>query len=231
MKRVLITGSNRGLGLAFAGESLDRGHRVFATCRRPDEARDLLRLREQNPDHLTILRLDVTDDETIQATVDAVADEVDGLDLLINNAGINPDEQLGSLDAKTMLQTFHVNAVGPILVAQAHLDLLRAGNNPRIMNISSTSGSLAQKSSGGGYSYSSSKSALNMLTRALAFDLRSAGIVVIAIHPGWVRTDMGGTTAPLSPAESARGVLDVADSLGPDDTGSFLRHDGREAPW
>lgn len=231
MKRVLITGSNRGLGLAFARENLDRGNRVFATCRRPDEAGDLRRLREQNLDRLTILRLDVTAEETIEAAADAVADTVDGLDLLINNAGINPEEDLGSLDAETMLHTFHVNAVGPMLVAQGHLDLLRAGDDARIVNISSTSGSLAQKSTGGGYSYSSSKAALNMLTRAMAFDLRSEGIVVMAIHPGWVRTDMGGASAPLSPVKSAQGVLDVAFDVTLDDTGSFFRHDGRAAPW
>ena len=231
MKRVLITGSNRGLGLALAGESLDRGYRVFATCRRPDEAQELRRLQDRNPDLVTILRLDVTDEESIQGAVDAVAVQVDGLDLLINNAGINPDEYLGGLAADTMLHTYHVNSVGPILVAQAYLDLLRAADDARVLNISSTSGSLAQKSSGGGYSYSSSKSALNMLTRALAFDLRSVGIVVIAIHPGWVRTDMGGASAPLSPAASARGILDVADDVDGEDTGSFLRHDGRGAPW
>jgi len=231
MKRALITGSNRGLGLAFTKESLDRGYRVFATCRRPEEARNLCRLSEQNPDRLIVLQLDVTDEETIEAAVNAVGDVVDGLDLLINNAGINPDERLGSLDAETMLRTYHVNAVGPMLVAQAHLDLLRGGEDPRILNISSTSGSLSQTSSGGGYSYSSSKSALNMLSRVLAFDLRSDGIVVIAVHPGWVRTDMGGASAPLSAAEAVRGVLDVADDASLDDTGSFLRHDGQEAPW
>ena len=231
MKRTMITGSNRGLGLALTKESLNRGDRVFATCRRPDQARDLHQLREQHPDRLTVLGLDVTEEDTIAAAIDAVADEADGLDLLINNAAINPEERLGALDPETVLHTFRVNAVGPILVAQASLDLLRAGDEPRILNISSTSGSLARKSSGGGYSYSSSKAALNMLTRALAFDLKPDGMIVLAIHPGWVRTDMGGASAPLSPDESARGVLHVADDVTLDETGSFFRHDGREAPW
>lgn len=232
MKRVLITGSNRGLGLAFAKESLDRGHRVFATCRRPRKARDLQRLREQNVDRLTILQLDVTDLETIDASADVVASDVGALDLLINNAGVNPkDEHLGSLDAETMLRTFHVNAVGPMLVAQAHLDLLRAGDDAHIAIISSTSDSLTQKSSGGGYSYCSSKSALNMLTRTLAFDVKSDRIVVAAFHPGWVRTDMGGSSAPLSPKESVKGILDVAARLTLSDTGGFYYYDGREAPW
>lgn len=232
MKRVLITGSNRGLGLAFTRQTMDRGHRVFATCRRPDEAQNLLRVREQNPDQLTVLRLDVTDRKSIEAAAEAVAHHEEALDLLINNAGVNPKgEHLGNLDAETMLHTYHVNAVGPMLVAQAHLDLLRAGNDTRILNISSTSGSLTQKSSGGGYSYSSSKSALNMLTRALAFDLKADGIIAAAFHPGWVKTDMGGSAAHLSPDESVKGVLDVAARLSLSDTGSFYYHDGPEAPW
>lgn len=232
MKRVLITGANRGLGLAFTKESLARGYRVFATCRRPDAADDLQALAADNPEQLTVLRLDVADEETIDAAATAVKAQEGALDLLINNAGVNPGgERPRNLGAETMLHTFRVNAVGPMLVAQRHLDLLRAGDDPKILNISSTAGSLSRKSSGGGYSYSSSKAALNMLTRALAFDLDSDGIIVVAIHPGWVRTDMGGPTAPLGPAESVRGVLDVADDLSQADTGSFYTHEGREAPW
>ena len=232
MKRILITGANRGLGLSFARQSLARGYRVFASCRRPDEAVDLHALAEDHVDQLTPLRLDVTDEDTILASARVVERQEGGLDLLINNAGVNPSgERPGNLEAGTMLHTFHVNAVGPMLVAQRHLDLLRGGDGPAIINISSVLGSLARKSGGGEYSYSSSKAALNMLTRALAFDLRSDGIIVVSMHPGWVQTDMGGSAAPLTPTESVRGILDVADGLTLDDTGSFLAHDGRRLPW
>lgn len=232
MKRVLITGANRGLGLALAKESLARGYQVFATCRHPEEADELQALVDDHPERLTTLRLDVTDEESIDTSASAVEFQEGALDLLINNAGTNPDdERPGNLDAETMLYTFHVNALGPMLVAQRHLDLLRAGDDPKILNISSTSGSLTEKSSGGGYSYCGSKAALNMLTRALAFDLESDGIIVVAIHPGWVQTDMGGSAAPLAPAESARGVLDVAEGLTAADAGAFYTYEGQEAPW
>lgn len=232
MKRVLITGSNRGIGLALARESLARGDRVFATCRHPDEADELHAVAAEHGDRLTILRLDVTDEETIAESVEAVKSQEDGLELLINNAGISPSgERLGRLDADTMLHTFHVNAVGPMMVAQGTLDLLRSGDDPKILNISSRLGSLTQKSSGGRYSYSSSKAALNMLTRALAFDLRSDGIAVLTMHPGWVQTDMGGSGAPVAPAESARGILQVADELTMSHTGEFYTYQGREVPW
>lgn len=232
MKRVLITGANRGLGLAFTVESLDRGYRVFATCRHPDEADYLQALKSDHPGQLAIRRLDVTDQKSIDASAQAIQSAERALDLLINNAGINPSgERPGDLDAETMLNTFHVNSVGPMLVAQRHLDLLRASDGAKIVNISSILGSLARKSRGGGYSYSSSKAALNMLTRALAFDLKSDKIVVVAIHPGWVQTDMGGSGAPLRPAESVRGVLDVADDLTLVDTGSFYTYEGRQLPW
>jgi NAD(P)-dependent dehydrogenase (short-subunit alcohol dehydrogenase family) len=232
MKRVLITGSNRGIGLALARESLARGDRVFATCRDPDEAAELHALAAEHGDRLTILRLDVTEEETIETSVEAVQAEEDGLELLINNAGISPSgERLGRLHAETMLHTFHVNAVGPMMVAQNYLDLLRSGDDPKILNISSRLGSLTLKSSGGRYSYCSSKAALNMLTRALAFDLRSDDIAVLTMHPGWVRTDMGGSGAPVEPSESARGILRVADELTMSDTGGFYTYQGREVPW
>jgi NAD(P)-dependent dehydrogenase (short-subunit alcohol dehydrogenase family) len=118
-----------------------------------------------------------------------------------------------------------------MLVAKAHLSLLREGEGPQILNISSTSGSLNEKSSGGGYSYCSSKAALNMLSRTLAFDLKSDGIIVVALHPGWVSTDMGGSAAPMDPPESATAILDLAEDLTMRDTGGFYRRDGRRAPW
>ncbi|MGD2103665.1 MAG: SDR family oxidoreductase [Anaerolineae bacterium] len=232
MKRVLITGANRGLGLAFAKENLARGYHTFATCRHPDEVHDLHALTGAHRGQLSILRLDVTNDERINTSARVVGAQVDALDLLINNAGISPDgERIGNLDAETMLDTLHVNAVGPMMVAQQYLHLLRVGIDPMILNVSSTLGSLSRKSSGGRYSYCSSKAALNMLTRTLAFDLESDGISVVAVHPGWVRTDMGGSAAPLAPAESVQRVLDVADGLTLDDTGAFYSYEGRQLPW
>ncbi len=195
---------------------------------------DLQTLSVARPEQLTILTLDVTDEVAIDASVQAIRSHVDGLDLLINNAGAYPrGETPTTLNATTMLQAFQLNCVAPMIVAQRCLDLLRAGNHPKIVNISSKMGSLwwKEKEGGGDYSYCSSKAALNMLTRTLAFDLRSDGIIVVALNPGWVQTDMGGNSADLTPTESVRGMLDVIERLTEADTSRFFTWEGQEHPW
>lgn len=232
MLRILITGANRGIGLALTQQYLQRGERVFATCRQPAEAAALAELAAAYPDRLSALPLDVTDDATIDSAAEAVATQVDGLDLLINNAGFFPKgETIGSLDAATMLHTFHVNAVGPIMVVQRFLGLLRAGRAAKVVNISSQLGSLNRNTGKGYYSYNSSKAALNMLTRVLAHDLRADGIVVVTTHPGWVQTRMGGKGAAITPTESARGLIALTDRLTMADTNKFYTWEGREHPW
>jgi NAD(P)-dependent dehydrogenase (short-subunit alcohol dehydrogenase family) len=234
MRRVLITGSNRGIGLEFVRQCLARGDFVFAGCRSPGNAAGLAALSVDHSQHLVMLTLDVTNEESIGASVDAMQRQVDGLDLLINNAGTYPrGETPTTLNAKTMLQAFHLNSVAPMMVVQRCLELLRAGSQPRVVNVSSKMGSLWWKvrEGGGDYSYCSSKAALNMLTRTLALDLCSMGIIVVALNPGWVKTDMGGDNADLTAAESVRGMLDVIARLTKDDTSKFLTWDGQEYPW
>jgi NAD(P)-dependent dehydrogenase (short-subunit alcohol dehydrogenase family) len=230
--QVLITGANRGIGLALVRAYLSAGWRVFATCRAPDRADDLWALCDTYGERLSITALDVTDEASIRQAGDAIRAETDALDALINNAGVFPKgERPGTLDADEMLYAFHVNAVGPVMVTQAMRDLLRAAENPRIVNVTSQMGSLARKRSGGNYSYTASKAALNMLTKALAYDYRREGITVVAIHPGWVQTDMGGAGAPLSPEESARRIREIVDRLTPDDAARYLQVNGKDLPW
>jgi len=234
MSRVMVTGGNRGLGLEFVRQCLTRGDLVFAGCRNPGNAVDLQALSVTHPGQLAILTLDVTDEVTIDASVEAMRSQVDGLDLLINNAGAYPrGETPITLNATTMLQAFHLNSVAPMIVAQRCLDLLRSGNHPKIVNISSKMGSLWWKEieGGGDYSYCSSKAALNMLTRILALDLRPDGIIVVALNPGWVQTDMGGSSADLTPTESVRGMLGVIERLTKADTSKFFTWEGQEHPW
>ena len=234
MQRILITGANRGLGLEFTRQCLEKGALVFAGCRNPETAGDLHKLSAVHAEQLTILKLDVTDETSIDASIDTVSSQVDGLDLLINNAGAFPrGETPATLSATTMLDAFHLNSVAPMIVAQHYLDLLRAGDHPKIVNISSKMGSLwwKEKEGGGDYSYCSSKSALNMLTRALAFDLLPDGIIVVALTPGWAQTDMGGMSADLTPAESVGGMLNVIEGLTEADTSKFYTRKGQEHPW
>ncbi len=232
MNCVLITGANRGLGLEFAHKCLARGDHVFAGYRKQEKADDLAKLAVAYPSLLTTTILDVTEEATIQSSLATVKSHVEGLDLLINNAGVSPDnETLANLNAETMLHAFHVNSIGPVIISQHFLNLLRTGSHSKIINISTQMGSLEQKNSGGYYSYCSSKAALNMLTRALAFDIRSDGIIVVAMHPGWVQTDMGGRNASLKPSESVQGMLEVIDHLTLADTGKFLTWQGQVHPW
>jgi NAD(P)-dependent dehydrogenase (short-subunit alcohol dehydrogenase family) len=234
MQRILITGSNRGIGLELARQYLERGDtQIFATCRNPDSAADLHRLAAQNPGRVQIIQLDVVDNASINASVQAI--EADGIDILINNAGVFPREAkettFGRLEVEAMLEVWHINAVGPIMIAQAYADLLRRGNNARLMMISSDAGSLAMKDGGCNYTYPASKAALNMLTRCIAAELKRDGIITSMIHPGWVQTDMGGPAASLTVEESARGVIQVIDNLTPADNRVFFRWDGDRMPW
>jgi len=230
----LITGASRGIGLELARQYLERGDLVLATARNlnRDAAADLTALAAQHGDRCYLLPLVVTDDSAIVAAAEQAARLVDGLDLVINNAGVFPrNERPETLDAQVLLETLHVNAVAPLIVAREMLPLLRRGQRPRIVNISSQLGSLTRRASGRCYSYCSSKAALNMLTRSLAFDLKEDGIVAVVVHPGWVQTDMGGNHAPVLVGESARGIIALADGLTLEQTSKFLTWDGREHAW
>ncbi|MDH5507104.1 MAG: SDR family oxidoreductase [Anaerolineae bacterium] len=232
MKHILVTGANRGLGLEFTRQYLGRAARVLATCRQPEQAGELHQLMAAHPEQLTILQLDVTKQAEIDAVGEQAAAAVDRLDILINNAGILPRKETpDNITEHTLLKALHTNAVGPLMVAQRLLDLLKAGEQPKIVNITSQIGSLARKSSGGYYSYASSKAALNMLTRALSFDVRREGIIAVMVHPGWVQTDMGGSGASITAEVSVSGLRQVIDDLTMEDSGRFLSWDGNELPW
>ncbi len=239
MQRVLITGAGRGIGLELVRQYAERGDRVLAGCRALERAPDLRALIDRHHDQVSVLPLEVTDSASLTAAVQQAHREVEGLDILINNAAINPGDATVAapdgqclLDDTGTLEVFNINVVAPVRVAQSFTALLTHGTAPRVVNISSGSGSLTYATDGGdGYSYAASKAGLNMMTRTYAWTVRDQGITAVMIDPGWVKTDMGGAGATLEPEESARGLLSVIDALTPKDAGRFLRYDGSEVPW
>ncbi|GAB4520436.1 MAG: SDR family oxidoreductase [Anaerolineae bacterium] len=232
MKRILITGANRGLGLELARHYLQLGaEHVFATARTPEKADELHMMGQDFPARLTVLPLEVTNAEHISAAAEAVSAAVDGLDVLINNAAINPprpEQSLQNITAALLRETLDINVVAPLMIVQAFLPLLRQGNAPRIANISSQMGSFAL-SNPGSYAYRSSKAALNMLSHVLANDVRE--VITVTMHPGWVQTDMGGSGASLTAPEAAAAVIQVIERLTPADSGKFLKWNGEIHPW
>lgn len=236
-----ISGAGRGLGLEFTRQCLARGDTVVAAVRTPSRAEELTALSEGAGGRLHVVALDVSDPASIDACGEATAALVDHLDVLINNAGINsmsagiPEEQrnvrLGSLEPEGILSMVRVNAVGPVLLTQRLLGLLEQGTAPRVVHISSWLGSMTVKQSGGNYGYCASKACLNMLGRALAFDLKGRGVTSAMFNPGWVKTDMGGPSAPTPVDVSVRGLLAVIDGASPEVTGRFFDHDGKSLPW
>jgi len=230
----LVTGSNRGLGLEWVRQLAGPVDRLFATCRRPGDADELGELAARHPDTVDVGALDVADSASVDDAVARVRREVDALDLLVNNAGISGGggaDRYDTVDADTMMEVYRVNAVGPHLLTRALAPLLRTGGSSTVVNVTSQLGSIARTSGGGWQSYKASKAALNMCTRLQAAALEDGGGIVVAMHPGWVRTDMGGSGARLSPADSVAGMLEVIGTLSPDDTGRFLAYDGEQLPW
>jgi NAD(P)-dependent dehydrogenase (short-subunit alcohol dehydrogenase family) len=237
MKDILVTGGSKGIGLEFTRQYLHRGCRVFAVSRNPEKSEALQRLQAQYHDQLVIHQLDVADEGSRRDFFQTLALETDKLDVLINNAGvISGNEQFnypfGELQQADLCRTLLVNSVAPLMMTEGVFPLLKRGVNSTVVNITSDNGSITMRNSGGKFGYCASKAALNMITKILSFDLQKHGIMVIALHPGWVQTPMTrNENAPMTPAESIDGMLQVIDSLEMQDTGRFLDWKGREIPW
>ena len=226
MPTTLITGAGRGLGLEFARQFADDGWTVLAGVREPASADDLRRIDGD----VSPVPLDVAD----PASVAILGERLSGvpIDLLINNAGIyGPREMtLGTFDYDAWREVFEVNTLAPMRVAEAFIEHIRASEGRKIVTVSSKMGSIAD-SSGGSYIYRSSKAAVNAAMKSLALDLQPEGFTIVVVHPGWVRTDMGGPSALIDAVESVTGLKTVIDGLTPTDSGGFFNYDGTTIPW
>lgn len=229
---VLVTGANRGLGLGLAREFADRGWRVLAGCRRVAAAAQLAQL---DSSRITVLELDVSDDASVRAALARATEIADRLDVLINNAGINPEPRTASVaevPLANVAAAFDVNVLGALRVLQATVPLLRRSARPRIINIASGAGSLTRNAVTPvrpQLAYCLSKAALNRLTRAAARDL--PGMVAVSISPGWIRTEMGGPEAELSVEEAAVALATTVENLDLSHTGEWLDRFGHPSEF
>lgn len=229
MMTALITGANRGIGLALTRTLVDRDIAVVGGVRDVESAAALHDLQSEHPDQLTIIQLDVTDPKSVTHAASKIAERVSYFDVLINNAGVlleDRDAAFARLNMDDFDRTFAVNVTGVARVIQAFLPMLLKSSRPRIVNISSGAGSIGGKADSGYYMYGASKAALNHLTVGLAHELRREKVVVAAISPGWVRTDMGGADADLSPEETAADLAETILRLTIENSGQFLDRKG-----
>jgi NAD(P)-dependent dehydrogenase (short-subunit alcohol dehydrogenase family) len=220
MARVVITGANRGIGLALVRECRRRAHEVIAACRETSPELDGLGAE-------VVGGVEVATDAGV-ATLSRALDKRP-VDILINNAGILRSDSLGQIDFDGIIEQFEVNAIGPIRVTQAILGNLKSG--AKVAIITSRSGSIGDNGSSGNYGYRMSKAAVNMAGVNLALDLKPRGIAVAILHPGMVRTDMVASPQAVDPADSARRLMARIDELTLERTGKFLHAEGYALPW
>jgi NAD(P)-dependent dehydrogenase (short-subunit alcohol dehydrogenase family) len=220
MARVVITGANRGIGLALARECAERGDEVIAACRKSSSELDLLGVAVK-------AGVEVTDDVSVARFQAGLGGQA--VDVLINNAGIHRSDSLGELDWERIRQQFDTNALGPLRVTQALLPNLKAG--AKVAIITSRSGSIGDNGSGGNYGYRMSKAAVNMAGVNLALALQPRGVAVAILHPGMVRTGMGSSPQAVDPADAARRIMARIDELTLATTGRFLHAEGYVLPW
>jgi len=226
---VVITGANRGIGLELVSQYLADDWQVYGCCRRPELATQLAGLASNSA--LSIHQLDVGNPGSVKKLALALSEQ--SIDLLINNAGINGGERqsFGDIDYAQWTRVLEVNTLGPYRVSTALANQVENSEQRLMVNVSSAMGSIEQYTTGGHYIYRSSKAALNMVTVNLAHDLRSRGITVLSVHPGWVRTDMGGASADISTQTSAAGLRQLISNATLEDSGRFFSWDGSVLPW
>ena len=226
MPTVLITGANRGIGLELAKQYAGDGWSVIATARDPKNADGLSALKGD----IRVEALEVTDEKQIKALAKALSGTA--IDVLLNNAGmLTGYETLGETDTESWLKTLHVNSIAPLKLTEALVGHVAGSKQKKIASITSGMASMGGHASTGAYAYRSSKAALNMIMVTAANELRSRGISVAVISPGWVKTDMGGASATLNVKDSAAGIRKVIDKLNVGISGQFFNYSGENLPW
>lgn len=227
MKTIMITGANRGIGIELVKQYAANADRVLACCRQPQSADNLQQIASDSDGRVLIYPLDVTRAQDVEKLKKEIGDRP--IDILINNAGIS-DGRSGEVDYDLWEEILRVNTIAPYRISTAFYNNIRAGNDKIIAVISSIMGSIAGNQ-GGRPAYRSSKAAVNLVMKGLANDFYGDGVAVFILHPGWVRTDLGGAMAPVMPDESARGLKQVIDGLTLQDSGRFIDYQGQEIPW
>ena len=227
---ILITGTNRGIGLEFVKHYLKNNEKVIATCRNRNSAKDLLEL-ENTTNNLSLVELDVSNPNSINNFTSKIA----GLpiDTFISNAGVSGPKNIefGNFDAKEWLDVFNINTIAPLIITQKILKNLRLGKDKKLVFISSKVGSIEDNTGGGMYIYRTSKTALNQVIKSLSIDLKEENFIVVALHPGWVQTDMGGPNALIDTKTSVKGMTEAIDNLTSKNSGKFYNYDGSAIPW
>ncbi|PCJ86471.1 MAG: short-chain dehydrogenase [Thiotrichaceae bacterium] len=228
---ILITGANRGIGLEMVRYSMEQGWRVFACCRNPHNADKLFNIAKLSNGQISVHIADMSELSTIQALSYELRN--DAIDMLINNAGVYGSEKnkFGSVDVESWLQTFQVNSIAPLKMVEAFSQQLQMGKQKVVACMSSKMGSMADNGYGSSYIYRSSKAALNAVVKSLSIDLKEQGIITVALHPGWVKTDMGGPNAEISTRECVEQLFSQLSQLKVQDSGRFIDIDGTDIPW
>lgn len=232
METTLITGANRGIGLEFSRQLAEDGWCVLACSRDLEKSDALNKLAAEYPERITLYALDVTDHGQIEKLSQTLANKP--IDLLINNAGVFPDindRSFGQTDYDSWAHAFLVNTMAPLKMAEEFIAQITQSSRKTIVTITSKMGSVADNGRGGSYIYRSSKSAVNMVIKSIAIDLESNDIISVLLHPGWVRTDMGGPSGLISVEQSVSGMLSVIREVTSADSGKFIAYDGQIVPW
>lgn len=231
MTTVLITGASRGIGLELVKAAVNRQWKVIACCRDPHTPEKLFEVARMSGGLVDVRILDVTDGAQILAL--AYELRTVAIDILINNAGRygSLSCQFGNTDEKEWLENFRVNSIAPVKMAEAFIENIKRGDKRLIATLTSKMASMEDNQSGGSYLYRSSKAAANAAVKSLAVDLKPLKITSVALHPGWVKTDMGGENAEITTRECVKLMLAIIDSLTPADSGRFIDIDGTTIPW
>ena len=232
METTLITGANRGIGLEFSRQLAEDGWCVLACSRDLEKSDALNKLAAEYPERITLYALDVTNHGQIEKLSQTLANKP--IDLLINNAGVFPDindRSFGQTDYDSWAHAFLVNTMAPLKIAEEFIDQVTQSSRKTIVTITSKMGSVADNGRGGSYIYRSSKSAVNMVIKSIAIDLEPSDIISVLLHPGWVRTDMGGPSGLISVEQSVSGMLSVIREVTSADSGKFIAYDGQIIPW
>ncbi|HYN54973.1 MAG TPA: SDR family oxidoreductase [Methylotenera sp.] len=225
---ILITGTNRGIGLEFVKQYAADGWSVLACCRDPQSARALQALASAHR-NIKIIQLDVANFSQIDAVALQLKDYT--IDVLINNAGVYHHSSLGHVDYDNWAAALKVNTLAPLKMVETFMPHMAASKLKKIATLSSKMGSIDDNTSGSSYIYRSSKTAVNMVMKSLALDVKAYGISVVTLHPGWVQTDMGGPNGLINTQKSVTGLRKVIADLSLVNSGKFIAYDGQEIAW